>query len=96
MVRFSKDQKNHSKNPKPWTASFVSTSIKRKEKLFAPKLDSLLKDVRCPKGMVFMLRVDASSHYFNKNSVHGNNECDFFVVKCLSILDQLQIDVLSK
>jgi hypothetical protein len=46
--------------------------------------------------MVFMLGVDASSHYFNKNSVHGNNECDFFVVKYLSILDQLQIDVLSK
>jgi len=43
-----------------------------------------------------MLGVDASSHYFNKNSIHGNNECDFFVVKCLSILDQLQIDVLSK
>jgi hypothetical protein len=59
-------------------------------------LDSLLKHVGCPKGMVFMLGVDASSHYFNKNSVHGNNECDFFVVKCLSILDQLQIDVLSK
>jgi hypothetical protein len=43
-----------------------------------------------------MLGVDASFHYFNKNSVHGNNECDCFVVKCLSILDQLQIDVLSK
>jgi hypothetical protein len=74
----------------------ICTSIKRKEKLFAPKLDILLKHVGCPKGMVFMLGVDASSHYFNKNSVHGNNECDFFVVKCLSILDQLQIDVLSK
>ncbi len=74
----------------------ICTSIKRKEKLFAPKLDSLLKHVGCPKGMVFMLGVDASSHYFNKNSVHGNNECDFFVVKCLSILNQLQIDVLSK
>jgi hypothetical protein len=71
----------------------ICTSIKRKEKLF---LDSLLKHVGCPKGMVFMLGVDVSSHYFNKNLVHGNNECDFFVVKYLSILDQLQIDVLSK
>jgi hypothetical protein len=58
----------------------ICTSIKMKEKLFAPKLDSLLKHVGCRKAMVFMLGVDASSHYFNKNLVHGNNECEFFVV----------------
>jgi hypothetical protein len=55
----------------PWEKSIVDekglvqhitckmcTSIERKEKLFTPKLDSLLKHVGCPKAKVFMPNVD--------------------------------------
>jgi hypothetical protein len=45
--------------------------VERKEKLITPKLDSLLKHVGQWKAKVSMPRVDASSHYFNKNSVHA-------------------------
>jgi hypothetical protein len=43
-----------------------------------------------------MLGVDVGSHYFNKTQCMPTMSVNFFVVKHLSILDQLQIDVLSK
>jgi hypothetical protein len=43
-----------------------------------------------------VLGVDASSHYFNKNAMHVENEHAFFVASQPSILDQLHVDVPSK
>jgi hypothetical protein len=71
----------------------ICTFIERKEKLLAPKLDSLLKHVGAWKAKVSMLGVDYGSHYFNKNLMHAKNRHEFFIVKHLSMLDQLQIDV---
>jgi hypothetical protein len=39
--------------------------------------------------------VNVGSYYFNKNLVHMKNECVYIANSCLSILDQLQIDVQS-
>jgi len=71
----------------------ICTFIERKEKLLAPKLDSLLKHVGHWKAKVSMLGVDYGFHYFNKNLMHAKKECEFFIVKHLSMLDQRQIDV---
>ncbi len=71
----------------------ICTFIERKEKLLAPKLDSLLKHVGHWKAKVFMLGVDYGFHYFNKTLMHAKNEHEFFIVKRRSMLDQLQIDV---
>jgi hypothetical protein len=48
--------------------------VEGKEKLLAPKLDSLLKHVNCYKCKVSMPNVDTSFYYYNKNLVHANNE----------------------
>jgi hypothetical protein len=41
------------------------------------------------------LGFNVGSYYFNKKLVHMKNECVYIVNSCLSILDQLQIDVHS-
>jgi hypothetical protein len=65
----------------------ICTTVRRKEKLLAPKLNNLLKHVGRWKAKFFMPSVDASSHYFNKNLVHAKNEREFFVANQPSILD---------
>jgi hypothetical protein len=45
--------------------------VERKQKLLAPKLNSLLKHAGWEKEKVSMLRVDVGSYYSNKNSVHA-------------------------
>lgn len=52
----------------------VCIHVEGKEKLLAPKLDSLLKHVNCYKCKVSMPNVDTSFYYYNKNLVHANNE----------------------
>jgi hypothetical protein len=63
------------------------TIVRGKEKMLAPKLDSLLKHVGCWKAKFLMPSVDVGSHNFNKKFVHAKNEHEFFVVNQLSILD---------
>jgi hypothetical protein len=46
------------------------TFVERKQKLLAPKLDSLLQHQSC-KVKVLMSSVDDGIFYFNKNSVHA-------------------------
>jgi hypothetical protein len=59
----------------------------KEEKLLTPKLDSLLKHVGHRKVKFSMLGVDANSHYFNKNSMHVENERAFSVANQPFILD---------
>jgi len=65
----------------------IYTIVKGKEKLLAPKLNSLLKHVGRWKAKFLMPSVDGSSHYFNKNSVHVKNEHEFSIVNQPSIMD---------
>jgi hypothetical protein len=55
----------------------ICTSIEGKNKLLTLKLDNLLKHVGRWKCKVFMLGVDASSYYMNKNFVHSKNEMQY-------------------
>jgi hypothetical protein len=71
----------------------VCTFVEGKEKLLAPKLNSLLKHQGCCKTKKSMPRVDAGQFYFNKDSVHTKNECAYTVVDHSSILDYLQVEV---
>jgi hypothetical protein len=68
----------------------VCTFVEGKEKLLAPKLDSLLKHQGCRKVKKSMPRVDVDQFYFNKDFVHAKNEHAYMVVDNLSILDRLQ------
>jgi hypothetical protein len=61
----------------------IFTSIERKDKFLAPKLDSLLKHVDCWKCKVSMPRVDVSSYSMNKNFAHSKNEKQYTIVKDL-------------
>jgi hypothetical protein len=72
-----------------WFVPFVEG----KEKLLAPKLDSLLKHQGCHKAKKSMLGVDVGQFYFNKNSVHVKNEHAYMVVDNPSVLDHLQAKV---
>jgi hypothetical protein len=67
----------------------ICVFIKRKDKLLAPKLNSLLKHVGCWKCKVSMPNVDANSYSMNKNFVHSKNEKQCTIGQRPSILDLL-------
>jgi hypothetical protein len=71
----------------------IYTALGGKKKLLAPKLDNLFKHVGCQKAKFSMLGVDVGSHYFNKNSVHVKNECEYSTTSQPFILDQLHVNV---
>ncbi len=52
----------------------VCTFVEGKEKLLAPKLDSLLKHQGCCKAKVYVPMVDVDNFYSNKNFIHVKNE----------------------
>lgn len=58
----------------PQVHCIVCTFVEGKEKLLAPKLDSLLKHQGYCKAKVYVPMVDASNFYSNKDSIHVKNE----------------------
>lgn len=71
----------------------VCTFVEGKEKLLAPKPDSLFKHQGCCKGKVSMPKVDAYTFYFNKDFVHAKNEHCYTFANHSFILDCLQANV---
>jgi hypothetical protein len=71
----------------------ICTFVEGKEKLLAPKLNSLLKHQGCHKMKKSMPGVDASQFYFNKDFVHTKNERAYTVVDHSFVLDYLQAEV---
>jgi hypothetical protein len=71
----------------------VYTSVERKQKFLATKLDSLLKHQGHQKAKILMPIVDAKSFYSNKNYVHVQNERLYTNNDRPSILHQFQVDV---
>ncbi len=65
----------------------VYTFIEGKQKLPAPKLDSLLKHQGRQKAKVSMFGVDVGSFCFNKKFVHAQNECLYITNDHPFILD---------
>jgi hypothetical protein len=60
----------------------VRNKIERKEKLLAPKLDSLWKHGGRRKALTNIQGVyKASEYYMNKNSIHTKNEWLYTIVK---------------
>ncbi len=72
----------------------VCTNVERKEKLLAPKLDSLLKHVNCYKCKVSMPSVDKSFYYYNKNLVHAKNEHAYTTHDRPLVLEKMLADML--
>jgi hypothetical protein len=58
----------------------IYTIVRGKEKLLAPKLNSLFKHVGHWKAKFLMPSVDANSHYFNKDLVHVKNGHEYSIV----------------
>jgi hypothetical protein len=67
----------------------IWTSIEKKNKLLAPKLNNLFKHVGRRKCNVSMPGVDASFYYMNKNLVHSKNERQYTTSQRPFILDLL-------
>jgi hypothetical protein len=67
--------------------------VERKEKLLAPKLDSLLKHVNCYKCKVSMPSVDTSFYNYNKNLVHTKNEHAYTTHDRPFVLEKMLVDV---
>jgi hypothetical protein len=71
-----------------FVVGFVHLSM-IKNKLFAPKLDNLLKHESCHKAKVSMLGVDAKGSFFNKDFIPVKNELYYTTANCPSVLDHL-------
>jgi hypothetical protein len=67
----------------------VCTFVEGKEKLLAPKLDSLLKHQGRHKAKKSLSRVDVGQFYFNKDFVHAKNEHAYMVIDNSFVLDCL-------
>jgi hypothetical protein len=74
----------------------IACFVEGKEKLLAPKLDSLLKHQGHRKAKKSMPGVDVGQFYFNKDYVHAKNEHAYMVVDNSFVLDRLQAKVSYK
>ncbi len=71
----------------------MCTCVERKEKLLAPKLDSLLKHENCYKCKVSMPNVDTSFYYYNKKLIHAKNEHAYVAHDQPFVLEKMLADV---
>jgi len=71
----------------------ICTFVEGKNKLLSFKLDSLFRHVDHWKCTIFMLGVDASSYYMNKNYVHSKNENQYTISQRPFALDLFQCDI---
>jgi len=65
------------------TKEFGGASIKGKNKLLVPNLDSLWKHVGCYKVLIAMVGVKVGDHYFLKTNSHVTNEKLYFSLRVL-------------
>ncbi len=76
-----------------WVQCMICIVVEGKEKLLAPKLDTLQKHISHRKAKVSNPRVNHSSYYMNKNYMHAKNEQQYTTSQCPSIMNLLYCDV---
>ncbi len=57
-----------------WVQCMICTVVEGKEKLLAPKPDTLQKHISHRKAKVSIPKVDPNSYYMNENCMHAKNE----------------------
>jgi hypothetical protein len=73
------------------------SKIDGKDKMFAPKINSLWKHARRRKALVRVHRVcDVGEYYMNKDSINAKNERLYVAIKKDSILKQVYHVVIGK